>query len=228
MAGRPSKLTSHIAARICHILRLGNYAETAAAHAGIDRATYFRWVKSATQLNDQEAICESEEYATWTENIEGWITHLRFLPNEKRPNEARPAAPPILRPKCWEPCLLAFWDTVEKSMAEAEVRDLMLIAAAAATQWQAAAWRLERMIPERFGRSRRRLRHADEGEGSIPPGLGDANVTIVFHLPANREETPPIWAESHWIGERGDAIELCAPVGTLAPAAAPASESNLL
>lgn len=51
-----------------------------------------------------------------------------------------------------EPLFLAFLDAVEKAQSEAEQRDVALIAQAAQTQWQAAAWRLERKFPDRWGR----------------------------------------------------------------------------
>ncbi len=55
---------------------------------------------------------------------------------------------------------------VEKAMADSETRDVALIATAAATQWQAAAWRLERKYPHRWGR-RERLEHSGPGGGPI-------------------------------------------------------------
>jgi len=48
-----------------------------------------------------------------------------------------------------------FSDAVEKALAEAEVRDVALIAKAAEKEWQAAAWRLERKFPDRWGRKDR-------------------------------------------------------------------------
>lgn len=46
-----------------------------------------------------------------------------------------------------------FSDALLKACAEAELRDLQIIAnAAAGGQWQAAAWRLERRAPSRWGR----------------------------------------------------------------------------
>src|SRR2546421_7144862 len=44
-----------------------------------------------------------------------------------------------------------FLSQVEKTEAEAESRDLLLIAKAASDDWRAAAWRLERRWPRRFG-----------------------------------------------------------------------------
>lgn len=45
-----------------------------------------------------------------------------------------------------------FADAVTQALAQAEARDVAIIAKAAATEWQAAAWRLERMRPARWGR----------------------------------------------------------------------------
>jgi hypothetical protein len=44
-----------------------------------------------------------------------------------------------------------FLNAVEKAQAESESRDVALIAKAASTDWRAAAWRLERKIPRRYG-----------------------------------------------------------------------------
>ncbi|MGG3737207.1 hypothetical protein [Aeribacillus pallidus] len=46
----------------------------------------------------------------------------------------------------------AFHDAIEKALAEAEVRDVMIIANAATSDWKAAAWRLERKFPDKWGR----------------------------------------------------------------------------
>jgi hypothetical protein len=46
----------------------------------------------------------------------------------------------------------AFAEAVNRAVAESESRDLATILKAASTQWQAAAWRLERRFPERYGR----------------------------------------------------------------------------
>ena len=44
-----------------------------------------------------------------------------------------------------------FHDAVVKAQAESESRDLLLIAKAAVDDWRAAAWRLERRSPRRYG-----------------------------------------------------------------------------
>lgn len=59
----------------------------------------------------------------------------------------------------------AFSDAVQRALAEAEVRDVAIIGKAAQEQWQAAAWRLERKFPERWGR---KDRHEVTGESGGP------------------------------------------------------------
>ena len=44
-----------------------------------------------------------------------------------------------------------FLTAVEKAQAESESRDVALIAKAASGDWKAAAWRLERKAPRRYG-----------------------------------------------------------------------------
>ena len=53
----------------------------------------------------------------------------------------------------------AFAEAIEEAQALAEMRDLALIGKAAETEWAAAAWRLERKFPDRYGR-RTRLEHS--------------------------------------------------------------------
>lgn len=45
-----------------------------------------------------------------------------------------------------------FSNAVEKSLAESEIRDVLTIGTAAKINWQAAAWRLERKAPAKWGR----------------------------------------------------------------------------
>ena len=48
-----------------------------------------------------------------------------------------------------------FSNAVEKAQAEAEQRDLLIIAKASANDWKASAWRLERRFPAKWGRKER-------------------------------------------------------------------------
>jgi len=58
-----------------------------------------------------------------------------------------------------------FLDAVEKAKSDAEVRDLYLIDQAAQTgSWQAAAWKLERKFPHKWGRVNRTEISGPEGK----------------------------------------------------------------
>lgn len=60
---------------------------------------------------------------------------------------------------------------VEEARAEGESRNVMLIAKAAQSNWQAAAWLLERRHPERWARPSQRDK--DAAAGSQPPVAND-------------------------------------------------------
>ena len=60
----------------------------------------------------------------------------------------------------------AFHVTVQQALAASEIRDVALIAKAATDQWQAAAWRLERRYPEKWGRKERH-EHTGKDGGAI-------------------------------------------------------------
>ena len=69
-----------------------------------------------------------------------------------------------------EAMLVEFSDAIKKAMAMAEVHDLELIQRAAkAGHWQAAAWRLERRYPQKWGR-RIRAEISEPDDKPIQPG----------------------------------------------------------
>lgn len=55
-----------------------------------------------------------------------------------------------------------FSDAIEKALAEAEIRDVMRITEASKTDWKAAAWRLERKFPDKWGRKTIHLVNKEE------------------------------------------------------------------
>lgn len=128
--GRPTKFSRELADKVLGFIRAGAYMETAAAAAGISKDTLYAWLRDGARGKN--------------------------------------------------PDLAAFSDAVEKAAAEAELRDLLTIGKAAQggevlrdvtitrpdgttqrdrqlapPQWQAAAWRLERKFPDRYGVARR-------------------------------------------------------------------------
>jgi len=116
-SGRTTKLTPQLQETIVnHILR-GSYMETAAAAAGIDKTTLYRWLKQGA-----DAISSASPY-------------------------------------------YGFRHAVESALAEAEVRDLNVVDHAARSGvWKAAAWKLERRAPKRWGKQERVEVTAGDGE----------------------------------------------------------------
>jgi len=115
---RPEKINQSIIDKIVSAIRQGAYVETAAAYAGINKDTFYDWLKKGAneKLERQKAI-------------------------EKN----------IKRSKKYQLQVL-FSDAIEKAMAESELFDLSVITQAAKNgTWQAAAWRLERKFPKRYG-----------------------------------------------------------------------------
>ena len=114
--GRPTKLNYKVQEKIVQAIKAGNYIETAAAYAGINKSTLYDWLRRGER--EKQRVEKNPRY--------------RIRKSEKP--------------------YVEFSDAVEKALAEAEVRDVLLISKAAEEQWQAAAWRLERKFPDRWGR----------------------------------------------------------------------------
>ena len=66
-----------------------------------------------------------------------------------------------------------FSNAVQKALAESEMRDVSVIGKAAENQWQAAAWRLERKFPEKWGR---KFEQKIEHSGNIDIAAQSAKV----------------------------------------------------
>lgn len=142
--GRPTKINEERAGKIIRAIRAGNYIETAAALAGINKSTLYAWLKRGAAEMDR-------------------------LQND-----------PKAKPKKSELPFLDFSNAVDIALAEAENRDVEAINAAVMDDWRAAAWRLERKFPDRWGRKDRLqaevenkghmglnlvISYGDEGEG---------------------------------------------------------------
>lgn len=73
-----------------------------------------------------------------------------------------------------------FSDAVQKAMAMSEIADIATVGAASKTQWQAAAWRLERRFPSKWGRREHHV-HGVKGAGS--------EVKMSFTLLGSQQES---------------------------------------
>lgn len=72
-----------------------------------------------------------------------------------------------------------FSDAVDAALARAEVTDVALLARHAQKDWRAAAWRLERRAPKRWGR-RDHIEHTGPDGGPIPVDatIDTANLSL--------------------------------------------------
>lgn len=67
--GRPTKLTEQVQAKVVEAIRVGNFREVAADHAGIGRRTFFTWMKQGEEDPDsdhgrfRQAVLEAESHA---------------------------------------------------------------------------------------------------------------------------------------------------------------------
>lgn len=113
---RPTKLNYKMQEQIVQAIRAGNYIETAASYAGINKTTLYDWLRRGAREKERVA-------------------------NNNRARIRKEEQPYV-----------EFSNAVEKALAEAEMRDVLTISKAAEEQWQAAAWRLERKFPDRWGR----------------------------------------------------------------------------
>ena len=115
---RPEKINKALIDKIVSAIRQGAYIETAAAYAGINKDTFYDWLKKGAR--------EKEERQKALENKEKRLKKYQLQ--------------------------VEFTDSIEKAMAESELFDLSTITQAAKNGvWQAAAWRLERKFPKRYG-----------------------------------------------------------------------------
>ena len=85
----------------------------------------------------------------------------------------------LKRAKTGEEPFAKFASQVDEAVALAEARDLQTIQKASGEQWQAAAWRLERRYPERWGRrDPQRIELTGKGGGPITLSLEDLDKAL--------------------------------------------------
>jgi AcrR family transcriptional regulator len=56
--GRPTKLTAEVSTRIVEAMEKGNYLETAAAYAGVHKATVYRWLSDGESPDSPSELRE--------------------------------------------------------------------------------------------------------------------------------------------------------------------------
>ena len=198
--GRPSKFSAEKQKQIVQAIELGNYIETAAAYAGINKSTLYEWLKRGQREIDRvERLMEKNPEKDFEDLVD--------------PEEVE---------------YIHFSNAVERALAKAEFRDVATITQAAQggkemtevtikmekyvdadgnihereiersertkkamPSWQAAAWKLERRDPERWGRRRVELTGADgaplQGEGNVHIYLPDNGRKLIKDEPGDTD-----------------------------------------
>jgi hypothetical protein len=104
--GRPSKLTPELQGEMIVLLKSGNFIETVCKTVGINKSTYYDWMKKGEKSNQ---------------------SHNKYK---------------------------IFQEAVKKAMAWSEARDVAIITKHSEENWRAAAWKLSRKHPNKWGKKK--------------------------------------------------------------------------
>ena len=120
-----------------------------------------------TKLNDElkDQICKVVRAGNYIETAAAYAglskqTLYDWMKRGRRESEARNEGKSGIRK---EEKYVRFLDAIEKALADGEIRDVAIVAQAATENWQAAAWKLERRNPGRWGRVRHEITGKDGG-----------------------------------------------------------------
>lgn len=129
MAGRPTKLDSEMHKRIIGLVRAGNYIETAASASGVPRVKLYDWLKRG----NKEAIGQYRDFveAFHSAESESEAIALQSIAKAGQGDEVT-----IVKEKFG-----ADGELVERTTERRREKN-----------WTAAAWRLERRFPAKWGK----------------------------------------------------------------------------
>lgn len=98
-----------------------------------------------------------------------------------------------------EQIYVEFSNAVEKAIAEAEARDVLIIQKASQTDWKASAWRLERKFPNKWGRK-------DHITADVTQENVEKTETFITHQidtdPETVELVRQLWRRKQVLGEQ--------------------------
>lgn len=158
--------------KVARLIRLGAYVETAVAHAGLAKSSHYEWMKRGSRERERRRAL-ALEIEKEREDDKARVRRLRTEERKRR----KQRADNDVRMREREDRYVVYADAIERALAEAEMADVAVLAQAAKggavvarttrtrldgttlvterlsePQWTAAAWRLERKHPDRWGR----------------------------------------------------------------------------
>jgi len=169
MPNKPWKLTEATKEKITSAIRAGAYIETAAAHAGISKQTLYTWLKAGAR--DIEKGLHTDESA-FSRALETAISdaELRDIATVAQFANGYPVERVVTK---------VMVNVLGNEISRETVTERKIERA-----WQAAAWRLERRFPGKWGR---RLEINHDGHESL------VAEPVVVYLPDNgRGDVPKL------------------------------------
>lgn len=132
LAGRPTKITEELIQKICLAIKVGSYIETAAIYCGVSKDLLFKWFQNGHKnpnsiygkflLEVEKAFAESE------------LRDISIINDAARGSVT---ATPIVDPN-------------GNQLIDKDGQPMWIIPKP--PNWNAAAWRLERKFPKKWGR----------------------------------------------------------------------------
>lgn len=167
-----------------------------------------RSVGRPTKINDEtiEKITRAIKAGNYIETAAAYAgivksTLYDWLKRGER-EQQRVAQTPRATVRKSEEAFVKFSNAVKEALAESEMRDVLVISKAAEEgQWQAAAWRLERKFPDRWGRRKLDIEHSGGLE------LKHDGVAQIEHQLASDPESRELLKELFRRGEGAGEIE---------------------
>lgn len=166
---RPSKLTPDVQADIVAAIRAGNYMETAASFAGINKDTLFAWLKRGKR--DKSGPYRDFSDAVSRALAEAETSALASI------EQAASGGTVVAKTTVITETVTKSGTTTHKTVTTETYQP---------PQWQAAAWRLERRFPDRWALAKRG--EEDSAIQQATPLLGEFLKVI---REGGKDVTPP-------------------------------------
>lgn len=133
--GRPTKITPEITKKITDYILMGSYVETAATASGITKDTFYRWLKQG--MKDRDAGDNDTLEAKFSDAVDRAVGEA-----EQRDLYRIDAAANEIRDKVEEK---------KDILPDGTTIVTRIITKGERGDWRAAAWKLERRAPKRWG-----------------------------------------------------------------------------